>query len=93
MSEELWTAIDKRLTELVQLPVGWDGHGGKPTRPGYAEDMKEMLRLLVDPTDVYDLRIDPESDGTVRATWSESGGDLCGVDVGPGGQEFWRKIP
>jgi len=64
-----------RMRELVMLPVGWDGHDGRPVEIDVAVFAVQFLWQTLEP-DSPAPQIVPLSYGGVQLEWHEQGMDL-----------------
>lgn len=64
-----------RLMELIRLPVGWDGHSGRPVKRDIAEFAASVLASLMLPR-IPMPAIMPLSYGGVQIEWHRKGWDI-----------------
>lgn len=96
-------AAREKLSRLLQLPLGWDGHRGSPVTPVVAMVTNALLELLVE-DDGPTPQVQPMPDGGVAVDWlaagaslrvevERSGGVLIAADHADGTEEFNAEFP
>jgi|SRR5277367_2361629 hypothetical protein len=65
-----------RLTQLIWLPPGWDGHQGKAVNPTIAEYAYSLLEALLRTPGVPLPSITPLSYGGIALEWHRKGWDV-----------------
>lgn len=68
-------SVCNRLNELVRLPLGWDGHDGRPVELDVAVFAAQFLLQTLEPDGPAPLVV-PLSYGGVQLEWHENGIDL-----------------
>ena len=68
ISPQLPAGIEATITELVNLPQGWDGYDGLPVRPEVAKRARRFLAVVGEFTQLVPDVI-PLSDGGLQLEW------------------------
>lgn len=80
--------VGARLTELFNLPMGWDGHWGKPlTRPALRSVVQVLATVMGSKDRFVDPRLIPLVDGGVQVEW-HAGGDVIDLEIDATGELF-----
>ena len=87
----LLSTVD-RIRELVMLPVGWDGHDGRPVDIDLAAFAVQFLLQMLEP-DGPAPQIVPLSYGGIQLEWHEQGIDLDVEGDAPKWPSFYRSFP
>ena len=64
--------VEEAITELVNLPQGWDGYGGLPVRPEVAEHARRFMAAIGECTQLVPDFV-PLSDGGLQLEWFVGG--------------------
>lgn len=67
---------ENRLMEVVRLPVGWDGHQGRPSNPSIANYVYSLLEKLMVLPGLPLPSITPVSYGGIVLEWHRKGWDV-----------------
>ena len=68
MPLQLPAEIETSITELVNLPQGWDGYDGLPVRPEVAEHARRFMTTIRECTQLVPAIV-PLSDGGLQLEW------------------------
>jgi hypothetical protein len=84
---------EERLGELARLPLGWDGHSGRPLSPLIADYAFQLLEKLMLRPGVPLPSITPLSYGGLMLEWHRRGWDVeIEVDAPASHHVFTREL-
>ena len=99
----IWlVSTSDRINELVRLPLGWDGHDGRPVNFDVADFAVQFLLQTLEPDGPAPLVV-PLSYGGLQLEWHEQGIDLeieveapnrifVSFEDGESGEEFEQEF-
>lgn len=79
-----------RLLDLASLPVGWDGHRGRPVSPQSATYALDVLAAVMRPGTPAPSIV-PLSGGAVQLEWHRKGWDIELEIGGPGETHLYTR--
>jgi len=100
-SASLSPQLRKRITELVNLKLNWDGEGAKPVKPHVLADVVDTLkRLSLEVNGFHEPFLVPTFDGFAQMEWhggkrsldieaTKEGWSAVGTEAGLGGKRHY----